>query len=1094
MSEHQPSSHGASHRVTQGGALESKIGVFAVTGEYWTFSFEGTTVSIKDAKGLRYLQRLLQYPGKDFHVFELLNDGAETPNNQVASSVRDDPNLTVRNLGDAGETLDSQAVKAYKQKLSDLREELEDARDLGQAERADELQSEIDFITREITRGLGLGGRHRRAGSATERARLNVGRAISSSRAKIAELHPALGDYLRRCVSTGTFCVYSPDPHQPVTWRFSQETEAPLTAVVPRRVLVDEPTLAATSEGTAFVGRVAERDWIRGRLEQARLGTGRVVLIGGAAGVGKTRLAAEVAAEASRLGFLILSGGCYDREPPEPFSPFVEMLETALARASDLKAFREYLGADAGEAARLLPQLRRIYPDLPEPLELPAEQSRRVLFNAISALISKSARNRPVLMLLDDLHWADEGTLLLMGHLAQSIANLPMLMLGTHRDHAVNVAGALAKAIEELIRRKVVDRIKLKGLPEAGVAQMLSSLGGQEVPDSAVHVIYTATEGNPFFVEELFRYFSEQGKLSDENGSALIGELEEIDAPPSVRLVMERRLARLMDQTRDVLNAAAIVGRSFTFELLQAVTRIDSDQLLKCLEEAEAAGLIVSAVRYPDSVFQFCHALARQAVIGTLSPARQQRMHLRAGEAIELMYAGTVQEHAEEIAYHLWKAGSAANKEKTFQFLVAAGKRSRSQGAFESAFVHLSNALELLKQGPETRERDQAELDLYFEYLPVLGLSSLWNTTAAGLAHSRARELCTRLGQTSKMHGLLLGAATFHLGRSEWPLVDQYARKLLELSQSAERPDWAAAGNYLLGHALCCMGELDAAHRHLELAEKLLDTLSSSQNSFAGAYARGVHGMVLWILGYPDQAKSKCNEAITIARRTRDAFLPFDLANAHIVLLFCREYSDALAAADEALSIVKFGFVRTTMGWSRNACRILAGMDRDVTFARRDFDKQFAAESRMYKARCCAVLAECYGQAGNPELGLPFADEAISLAQEMGDRMGEPDSWRVKGDLLLQLGVGRGDPDAGNKDAEACYRKGIAMARLQNARSWELRAALSLCRLLLRQQRKSEAREMLSELYGRFTEGFGTPDLIEAAALIESLSSSKIRD
>jgi len=1092
VSEHHPNIRGASETVFQGGTAEGKIGVFALTGEYWTFSLDGTTVSIKDAKGLRYLQRLLQYPGKDFHVFELLNDGAETSRDRGAEpSARDDPNVTVRGLGDAGELLDSQAVRAYKQKLSDLREELEDARELGQAERGDEIQSEIHSIASEIRRGLGLGGRHRRAGSATERARLNVGRAISSSKAKIAELHPGLGDYLRRCVSTGTFCVYSPDPHQPMTWRFSQETEAPLTSVVPRRLLVDEPTLAATSVGTAFVGRVVERDWIRARLEQARLGAGRLVLIGGAAGVGKTRLAAEVAAEASRLGFLILSGSCYDREPPEPFSPFVEMLETALARASDLKAFREYLGADAGEAARLLPQLRRIYADLPEPLELPAEQSRRVLFNAIFALISRSARSRPVLMLLDDLHWADEGTLLLMAHLARSISNLPIVMLGTHRDHAVNVAGALAKAIEEVLRCKVVDRITLKGLPKEAVAQMLSGLRGHELADSAVHTIYTATEGNPFFVEELFRYLSEQGKLSDENGSAPIGEIDEIDAPPSVRLVVERRLTKLTDQTRKVLNAAAIIGRSFSFELLQAMTRIDSDPLLECLEEAEAAGLIVSVVRYPNSLFQFCHELARQAVIGLLSPARQQRMHLRAGEAIELLYAATAPEHAEELAYHFWKAGSAANKEKTFQFLLAAGTQARSQGAFESAFIHLSNALELLKQRPESRERDQAELDLYFEYLPVLGVSSLWNTTAAGLAHSRARELCTKLGQTSKMHGLLLGAATFHLGRSEWPLVDQYARKLLELSKSAERPDWAAAANYLLGHALCCMGKLEAARRHLEEAESLHDLLSSSSPDTAAAlYARGVHGMVLWMLGYPDQAKSKCNEAVAIARRNNDALLAYDLANAHIVLLFCREYSAALAAADEVLSIVKFGFVRITVGWSRSACRILAGMDEDVSVAHRDFDKQYAAESRMYKARCSAVLAECYGQAGNPELGLPFAQEAISLAEEMGDRIGEPDSWRVKGDLLLQLAVRRGDPDAGNKDAEACYRKAIATARVQEAMSWELRAALSLCRLLIRQERKSEAREMLSELYGRFTEGFGTPDLVEAAALIESLSSS----
>jgi predicted ATPase len=238
-----------------------------------------------------------------------------------------------------------------------------------------------------------------------------------------------------------------------------------------------------------------------------------VVIISGAPGVGKTRIAGEVGAEAFQKGCLVLTGGCYDRDDTVPFVPFVEILEDALAQAPSPQVFREALGDDAAEIARLMPQLRRQFPDIPPALQISPEQSRRVLFKAVIDLLTRRAAIRPMVLLLEDLHWADEGTLSLLEHLARSVPKIPVIIIGTFRDHELKPAGSLANALGEMIRLHVLERISLHGLPENAVAEMIQALSGQEPPQALVTLIYSNTEGNPFFIEELFHHIVEQASL-----------------------------------------------------------------------------------------------------------------------------------------------------------------------------------------------------------------------------------------------------------------------------------------------------------------------------------------------------------------------------------------------------------------------------------------------------------------------------------------------------------------------------------------------------------------------------------------------------
>lgn len=370
-----------------------------------------------------------------------------------------------------------------------------------------------------------------------------------------------------------------------------------------------------------FVGRGREMALLREGLGEAASAYGRLFLISGAPGVGKTRLAEELAAQAQAEtnAMTVLAGHCNEHDGAVPYLPFVEILESCVDRCASSDRLRVLLGEQGPELTRLLPKLRRILPDLAPPLKLSPEQARRHLFNCFCDFAARLAREQPTLLILDDLHWADESSLSLLSHLAQRLSNLPLLVVGTYRDIEAGVTRALAKTLEELLRGRLATPIRLKGLPRDEVARMLKGLSGQAPPAAVVDEIYAETEGNPFFVEELFRYLEEEHRLYDAAGGFRPElKIAELEVPQSVRLVVGRRLARVSDRTRKMLATAAVTGRSFAFQVLEASS--GADGLLECVEEAEKSGLILSAAENLRA--EFCHELIRQAVLSDLSALR----------------------------------------------------------------------------------------------------------------------------------------------------------------------------------------------------------------------------------------------------------------------------------------------------------------------------------------------------------------------------------------------------------------------------------------------------------------------------------------
>jgi len=455
-----------------------------------------------------------------------------------------------------------------------------------------------------------------------------------------------------------------------------------------------------------LIGRDHELTELRRKLYEALAGHGSMVLIGGEAGVGKSHLARAVLEEAQSRGALGIVGHCYEREGAPPYVPFIEMLEY-ITRMAPREGLRHSLGDHAPEVARLMPELRNMYPDIPAAITLPPEQRRRYLFNAFRSFVERAACVTPLVFLFEDLQWADEPTLLLLQHHAQTLSTTPILVIGTYRDMELEVTRPFAQTLESLVREKQAVRLPLRRLPQGGVHSMLAAISGHAPPSSVVRAFFGQTEGNPFFVEELFRHLSEEGKLFDKDGEWLTNlPADQLQVPHGVRLVLGRRLNRLGEDARRVLTTAAIIGRSFSMDLLEALENRQPDAALDAVEEAERAHLLAPEPGSRDARYQFVHELICQTLSESLSLPRRQRLHLSIAEGIQKVYARHLEAQASQLAHHLYQAGAAADPETTTKYLLIAARQARAGAAHEEALEHLDRALSLWEDnnGPHAAE------------------------------------------------------------------------------------------------------------------------------------------------------------------------------------------------------------------------------------------------------------------------------------------------------------------------------------------------------------------------------------------------------
>jgi tetratricopeptide (TPR) repeat protein len=830
----------------------ARKGVFRREGEYWTVGYGGNTFRLKDTKGLGYLAHLLRHPAVEFHVLDLFGGiaGQREDDDSTQGLPRGPEDLEkagihISGLGDAGAMLDDQAKVAYRHRLSELREELEGAKEAGNIERAEHAEEEIDALTRELSRAVGLGGRNRRAASASERARQTITKTIKSVVERIAQSDRQLADILSRCIRTGTYCSYQPDPDFPIAWEFAapivEPAAQPTTSGDPAPTRADRPQAPSPvlyvspfslAERTAFEGRETERGAIRAVIDRALSNRGSVIMLGGGPGVGKTRLAMEMAEYASRVGFRSVVGHCYERDEPYPFLPWVEILESGLAQAASLDDYRRRMGDNAAELAQIAPSLRRVFPDMPQPLDLPPAQKRRHLFQALSEALAYASQTRSYFFVLEDLHWADESTLALLNHLANRVAQLPVVIVGTYRDLDSENDPALTRTLEELIRQGIRP-LKLAGLSRDAVVRMLHGLSKREVPESLVSFVFDQTQGNPFFVEEVYRHLIEEGKVFDAAGQFRTDiTIDEIDVPENVRLIIGRRLERLDENEKRMLEAAAVIGRSFSFQLLTGISQIDVDELFTVIEKAQQMGIVVPSAEGPERPFTFGHELVRQTLLGGISAPRQQRLHASVAEAIERLYPGAINERAGEIAHHLLKAGSFADNRRLVRYLTLAGKSALEAAAFDEARSSFQSALSHLTD-VDVRER----ADLLASIATAERGLERWEVAFANLGD--ALEIYIALGDREMIARSCSELAVIFIWAGRLHEAAETARRglrYLEADVSAGRARLLA----ILGETHASAGIYEPAHAAVEEGLNIASQLSDPNLMGALLAARSV--------------------------------------------------------------------------------------------------------------------------------------------------------------------------------------------------------------------------------------------------------------
>ncbi|HKE12624.1 MAG TPA: AAA family ATPase, partial [Myxococcota bacterium] len=497
-------------------------------------------------------------------------------------------------------------------------------------------------------------------------------------------------------------------------------------------VVYEAERTAALFARTPFAGRQVELERVQRRLEAARSGRGGLAFVIGEPGIGKTRLLEEFTARARSQGVQVLWGRCFEGELSRPFGPFGEAI-AAYAKECEPEMLREELGSFGGVVAKIAPELRERLPDLVEPVPLAPEEERYRLLDAVAQVLWAIARKALVVLVLDDLHWADGSTLVLLRHLSRFLSRHPVLIFGAYRDVELDRQHPLGDALAALRREVEVERIGLLGLPQEAVTELLQAIARHEVPANFVEAITAETGGNPFFLREVLLHLLEEGKVEREAGrfTSRLLSIQAMGIPEGVRQVIGRRLSRLSEEGNRLLAAASGCAGLFRFELAAAVADLDERRALDALDEALEAQL-VRTTGDPE-IYDFTHALIRHTLYGEMNPARQVRLHRRLAEEMEGRYGAQAAEHALEIAQQWHRSAVLPGAERGVAHCLTAADRAEQAAAHEETAMALRMALDLLPANNAQRPRLLARLGLALAW-------SLKNEEAVRVA-SEAGEL-----------------------------------------------------------------------------------------------------------------------------------------------------------------------------------------------------------------------------------------------------------------------------------------------------------------------------------------------------------------
>jgi predicted ATPase len=747
---------------------------------------------------------------------------------------------------------------------------------------------------------------------------------------------------------------------------------------------------------------------------------------------------------------------------------------------------------------------------------------QRALFEQYTRVLRTLADQRPLLLALDDLQWADPGTIGLLFNLGRRLERARIVLVGAYRPAEV-AAGGPSTGLESQKRHPlepVVNELRHYygdieiDLSQAENRQFIDAWLDTEPNrlDKAFRkTLYRQTGGHPLFTVELLRSMQEQGELiQDDAGCWVEGRALDWEMLPTrVEAAIAERIGRLPEHLREALNVASAEGETFTAEVVAQVHGSGERDTVRWLsQKLEREHRLVSArgVQQVDgkrlSRYQFRHILFQRYLYHTLNPAERAYLHEAVGSALEELYGERAGEIAVHLARHFQEAGIA---DKAVDYLHQAGDRAARLSAHQEAIAHFSQALRLLEGLPETPERIRRELDLQLAAGVALVVIKGQAAPEVEATYTRALELSEHecVGTTSQRFQVLLGLGRANLYQGRLRTAQAFRERFLALAQSVGDARHLSRAHFAQAEILLQLGEFAQIPKHCQQGMVHYDPQQHSLHVALYGNDTGIGGlfeaMAMWYLGYPDRALKLSQEMVTLAQELSHPYsLSFTLYWTAFIHQLRREVELAKEWVEAGLRIsAEKGFALYTAfgtvlrGW---ALAKQGEVNEGITHMQQGLDAWRETGAAVFLPDLLALLAEAYGKAGQAEKGLSLVAEALALVEKNGERCWEAELHRLKGELLLihqPKAEVEAEVDTHHQNAERCFERALAVARGQGAKSWELRAAMSLCRLQRRhgsQTKREAAQSTLGEVYGWFSEGFDTADLREAKALLEELS------
>ncbi|MFP4343047.1 MAG: ATP-binding protein [Anaerolineales bacterium] len=908
-----------------------------------------------------------------------------------------------------------------------------------------------------------------------------------------------------------------------------------------------------------FVDRERELRALRAPLQKVLLGRGRVLFVSGEAGSGKTALITEFARRAEIFDgqVLVARGHCNAHTGiGDPYLPFREILQLLTGdiearqaggtltreQAHRLQgAFRDTLRILLDQGSRLIPlfigatalahRLERWAPEdraLAHRLQSVVQQRARSqtsqlevptalretpqqidLFEQMTSVFQTLAKRHPLLLILEDLQWADRGTISLLFHLGRRLPGQRILIVGAYRTsdvfpHRENARHPLTSVINEFRRDFGEAEIKLD---EADGRKFIDAYLDSEpnrLDEAFRTTLYRHTGGNPLFTVELLRGLQERGDLLQDDADRWRAR-EELDwekLPARVEAVIAERIHRLSPEIQALLESASVEGDLFTAEVIARVWDIPAPEIVRelsgSLSKQHRLVTAHSLEQLPGngqrlSRYRFHHVLFQKYLYQQLDDVERAYLHHAVGEALEHLHGKSAEGRrkiAPQLAWHFERAGDI---DKAVTYLLEAGEQALLLSAHEEAGGHFRRGLALLKEASPSPGREHLTLDLELGLGAAIMSQQGWGAAERAKVYARAYQLCRKIGELEHLLPVLYVLGQLHRALGHYRKATALGDQLFDLARQVDHTYLAAAYSSR-GGSRFCLGEVTEGRIDLERASAAYVPrhhrsliLLAGQDMLVGSL--GWLGLALWELGYPNQALDRGVEALARAEELQhSSSLAFALFSAGTSLhLLCGEIRAAEAAAVQLLHVANEYGCWCYHGWARfvqGYVRLTRGeIEEGLEQMRRGMEEWKRTGTANGRIEQLLYLAEGYRRAGEIKKGLLALDEALALVEVGGGHHREPEIHRLWGELLLEQGQAA--------EAERLFVRAVEIARRQQTRAWELRATLALCRLWQSQGCEAQARERLSALYGWFTEGYETADLRAAGGLLEALDAAE---